>query len=362
MPRKFLGFKRLSKSIFGRSNKITQLNAHLEKYIYKTEDYLLYYLKGYCLNIEGITSDSEIFLKKSLNLNKKFWLSYELLINIYNQKTKLIEMDEMIKTAKKLFPKKVRLSYFESLYLYRKNNFKKAYEILDNNNNYLFFKNNQNQSYLVEYYDLLSKICEKLKKYKKCIDYALRRNKILLNLEKNKKFSKTELLDTINIYIKFFDTKSKPDFVKKNLGLDHSNLTFLIGFPRSGTTLLDTILRSHSQTFVLEEKPYLLNVRHNYFKKNNISELFNLNENYKIEIQKQYFNSFNYDPNKITIDKFPLNLLELGFIKTIFPESKIILALRHPLDSILSCVLTSFKINEAMLNFENLKTDSCVLF
>ena len=77
--------------------------------------------------------------------------------------------------------------------------------------------------------------------------------------------------------------------------------------------MLDTILRSHSQTLVLEEKPYLLNVRHNYFKKNNISELLNLNENYKIEIQKQYFNSFNYDPNKITIDKFPLNLLELGF-------------------------------------------------
>ena len=56
------------------------------------------------------------------------------------------------------------------------------------------------------------------------------------------------------------------------------------------------------------------------------------------------------------IDKFPLNIIELGFIKKIFPDSKIILALRHPLDSILSCVLTSFKINEAMANYENLET------
>ena len=30
---------------------------------------------------------------------------------------------------------------------------------------------------------------------------------------------------------------------------------FLIGFPRSGTTLLDTILRSHPSIDVLEEKP-----------------------------------------------------------------------------------------------------------
>tara|TARA_X000000368_G_scaffold405403_1_gene382506 strand:- start:205 stop:738 length:534 start_codon:yes stop_codon:yes gene_type:complete len=61
---------------------------------------------------------------------------------------------------------------------------------------------------------------------------------------------------------------------------------------------------------------------------------------------------------KIIIDKFPLNLIELGFIKTIFPNSKIILAIRHPLDCILSCVLTAFKMNEAMLNFENLQTTS----
>ena len=46
---------------------------------------------------------------------------------------------------------------------------------------------------------------------------------------------------------------------------DDKNLAFLVGFPRSGTTLLDTILRSHSKINVLEEKPILLNLRHKYF-------------------------------------------------------------------------------------------------
>ena len=73
-------------------------------------------------------------------------------------------------------------------------------------------------------------------------------------------------------------------------------------------------------------------------------------------MQKKYINSFEYKADKIIIDKYPLNLIELGFIKTIFPKIKIVLAIRHPLDCITSCVMTSFKMNEAMVNFENEKT------
>ena len=135
-------------------------------------------------------------------------------------------------------------------------------------------------------------------------------------------------------------------------------LAFLIGFPRSGTTLLDTILRSHSQTLVLEEKPYLLDIRHEFYKNHEISEILNLDENEKIRMQKKYFSSFDYNPNKLIIDKYPLNLIELGFIKTLFPKSKIILAIRHPLDCIISCVLTAFKMNDGMVNFENIHTTS----
>jgi len=86
--------------------------------------------------------------------------------------------------------------------------------------------------------------------------------------------------------------------------------------------------------------------------------LLNLDEKSKIKMQEKYFSSFNYSSKKTIIDKFPLNLIELGFIKSVFPNAKIILAIRHPLDCIISCVLTAFKINEAMLNFENLKTTS----
>ena len=63
----------------------------------------------------------------------------------------------------------------------------------------------------------------------------------------------------------------------------------------------------------------------------------------KKKMQETYFNLFDYKLDKLIIDKYPLNLIELGFIKTLFPDAKIILAIRHPLDCIISCVMTAFK-------------------
>ena len=109
---------------------------------------------------------------------------------------------------------------------------------------------------------------------------------------------------------------------------------------------------------MLEEKPYLLDVRHDFYKNHKLADILKVNETEKIKMQEKYFNSFDYKADKVIIDKYPLNLIELGFIKTLFPDSKIILAIRHPLDCIISCVLTAFKMNDGMINFENIHTTS----
>ena len=55
------------------------------------------------------------------------------------------------------------------------------------------------------------------------------------------------------------------------------------------------------------------------------------------------------------VDKLPLTITELGFVKKIFPDAKIILALRHPCDVVISCFFSSFKMNRAMINFLSIK-------
>ena len=59
---------------------------------------------------------------------------------------------------------------------------------------------------------------------------------------------------------------------------------------------------------------------------------------------------------KIIIDKNPLYTVALPLIRRIFPDAKIILALRHPCDVALSCFTTNFKLNDGMSSF--LRLDS----
>ena len=340
------------------NKKNKELKNHIDLYLNEYSNHLLNYLKAYNLNFDNNSSDSIIFLKKSIKLKRDFWQSYELLFNIYDKKSMLTEMSKLLDDSKKIFLGSYELLYFEALYNYRNLNFKLCNKILNDEKLIIYITNLQNSKYQANYYDLLSKNNEKLLNFQKSLEYAIKRNKIIINNETKKGLEKKSLSDTINSYAIFFNNKNKLLFNSNTSGIEHSNLIFLIGFPRSGTTLLDSILRTHSNTIVLEEKSYLLDIRHDFYKNNKISKLLNLEDKSKIKMQEKYFSSFNYNSNKTIIDKFPLNLIELGFIRILFPNAKIILAIRHPLDCIISCVLTAFKINEAMLNFENLKTTS----
>jgi hypothetical protein len=60
--------------------------------------------------------------------------------------------------------------------------------------------------------------------------------------------------------------------------------------------------------------------------------------------------------NKQTlVDKLPLNILQLPLINQVFPNARYIIALRHPLDCVLSCWMQNFKLNPAMANMIELE-------
>ncbi len=340
------------------AKKYEDLEKHINKFINKFESHILYFLKGYLLTKNGRIIESEDYFIKSIKTNTNFWSGYDLLFKQYEKQSRLKEFKALLDKAKTIYKNNIKLFYYESLYLFRIKEYKPSLNILTNTNLAKKFTQNQNEKDIADYYHLLSRVHEKLEMFNKSYNFAIKRNKTILGFKENKKFKKELILDTISVYKKFFDKKNKFKLNDISIGIDHSNLVFLIGFPRSGTTLLDTILRSHSQTLVLEEKPFLLDVRHEFYKNKEISEILKVDESEKIRMQKKYFSSFEHKPNKIIIDKYPLNLIELGFIKTLFPKSKIILAIRHPLDCIISCVLTAFKMNDGMVNFENIHTTS----
>ena len=134
--------------------------------------------------------------------------------------------------------------------------------------------------------------------------------------------------------------------------------TFLVGFPRSGTTLLDTILRTHSKINVVEEQDMVTKMRLALGGLESVSAIEAIDENDSDVASDAYHEELarhtNWPDESLLIDKLPLNLLQAPLINRIFPEAKFILAVRHPLDCILSCWMQTFKLNSAMANMVDL--------
>lgn len=143
---------------------------------------------------------------------------------------------------------------------------------------------------------------------------------------------------------------------------------FVVGFPRSGTTLLNQMLDGHHQLNVLEEKPLIDQIATTIAPDSTqmIARINLLSTEQKIELRKSYFKSAaeltSADLNQITLaDKFPLNLIHLPLIHTIFPEAKIVVCYRHSLDSVLSNFQQKYRLNEAMANFLTLE-DAAIVY
>lgn len=132
---------------------------------------------------------------------------------------------------------------------------------------------------------------------------------------------------------------------------------FLVGFPRSGTTLLDTFLMGHPDAAVLEEVPLLTEAQKTLGEGADIAdrstaELERARDAYFAELDRHVPAGF----DGVVIDKLPLNMLAPRFIHSMFPDAKFIFAQRHPCDSVLSCFMQPFALTESMACFLKLET------
>jgi len=124
---------------------------------------------------------------------------------------------------------------------------------------------------------------------------------------------------------------------------------FVVGFPRSGTTLLEQMLDAHPQLCAMDERPFLQGLAERIARRgldwpDGLGELDDAD---CVALRADYWRSVGgvatLQPGQRLVDKNPLNLLRLPLIQRLFPQSPVILALRHPCDVLLSCYMQAFR-------------------
>lgn len=135
---------------------------------------------------------------------------------------------------------------------------------------------------------------------------------------------------------------------------------FLLGFIRSGTTLLEQVLGSNADVAVLEERETLADIAPPFLlEAGGLDRLSALSDDELRELRARYWErvrEFGGEPNgKVFIDKQPLNTFNLPVIAKLFPGAKILFALRDPRDVVFSCFRRHFEVNATMFEFLRLQ-------
>jgi tetratricopeptide (TPR) repeat protein len=140
-----------------------------------------------------------------------------------------------------------------------------------------------------------------------------------------------------------------------NSGVSHgadpvSGHVFLLGFPRSGTTLLEVILEGHPNVVSLEEKELLIDSVREFMRRPEDLERLSVASPATLAAMRASYwrlaaEAGCHVAGKVFVDKHPLNTLKLPLIARLFPDAKILFACRDPRDIVLSCFRHRFQMS-----------------
>ena len=127
---------------------------------------------------------------------------------------------------------------------------------------------------------------------------------------------------------------------------------FLVGFPRSGTTLLEQVLAAHLDVESMEERLCFAEIEDEFLNRKGLDRLAALSGEALEPWRQAYWRAVadnGIEPSRsVFIDKLPLNSVDLCLVAKLFPDAKILFALRDPVDVVWSCFRRRFAMSVQM--------------
>ena len=288
-----------------QSSHDKSITHHQEALKLNPTNFLNYFYIGRDYLWKGDKNQAEEYFKKSLQINPRFCPSYLAV-------TKVNKID-------------IGDNVYESIHKLLQGN------LSDLENAYLNFS--------------MAKIFEDNRDYEQSFLFLMRGNK---NMKAHNKFNfshfKKEMMTGINFFTQKIELREFEDTDTVN------NLTpiFILGMPRSGSSLIEQILSNHPEIHGAGE----LDTMHQSllkFVKENFSNTKNIDNDF-YALRKKYLNRLkNITMKPFIIDKLPLNFFWIGYIKKLLPNAKFIHTTRNPMATSFSIYKTLF--SEGCLDF-----------
>jgi tetratricopeptide (TPR) repeat protein len=217
----------------------------------------------------------------------------------------------------------------------------------------------------------LALLYDRTNRYAEALEAATISNQTLAAYPVSRSIDKKAVPGLIDRMAKYVFANPPATGDERNAAYDTPAPVFLVGFPRSGTTLTEQLLADRLGLVGSTELPFIDDTRQAIpalLKKEftypddihtlTIDDIGRLRRHYWQLVDQTLHLQKNGAAR--LLDKMPMNILHLPFITTIFPESKLIVALRDPRDTCQSCFFHQFRLNESMIHF--LSIDDTVAF
>ncbi len=301
---------------------------------------------GLNLKNQGKIEEARQWYRKSVELepeNIYNWLGW---VQLEEVDCKLSKASELLEKAAAIEPNHAGISSSHSILHFREKEYDKALTSLDECKP----AEDQQQGSASFYYER-GKILDKMQHYDQAFEaFDLANTAVRENPERH--YAK-ENADNLAKNLKgFFRRGLLGKLPRASAAADGTPTpTFIVGFPRSGTTMVEQILTSHPNISAGDElsfiweltncAPQLLKSDLRYpecladlWLGDNLGGLDTFRDYY---LRKAELIGVTEPGVPHFTDKMPLNETHLGLISLVFPQSPVIHMIRHPLDVVLSC-------------------------
>ena len=275
---------------------------------------------GFILKDLGKLQDAELSFRRAIEINPDFAEAHSNLGNILKDLGKLQDAELSFRKAIEINPDFAMAYYSLSLLKYSDENKILMNQILSKNN-----LNKKSKKDQIFFYFAKANILHNEKKYEDCSKVLELANQLKLSINSYKiesliNQSKVLLLESNEQKILQKENKDSPESI------------FIVGMPRSGSTLLESILSMSNDVYDLGE----INILEESFIECKQSK----GDVYLAELYEEKVNKLT--ELNISTNKWLYNYQYVGIIAKQIPNAKIIHCFRHPLDNILSIYRTHF--------------------